>query len=305
MRLFRCVGSVLAVLGFAALVAGCSDDSPPASQPEAVVDKTVKTEDSGKPAGESMAAGSDSAANDSQPFIPPGQQTGKPFVLQMTPQIKMEFAWTPPGDYMMGLADGSNGLPRKRVSFDKPFYMGIYEVTQEQWQAVMGGNPSLTRGDKYPVERVSWTAAQEFVRKMNEKYGSSGKKFDLPTEAQWEYCCRGGRLMKLDSSDDRSRIDQYAWMGGNSVMNGGPSLHPVGQKKANDWGLYDMQGNVAEWCKDPVRGDDAAADEEMHAVRGGNYHGGFSECLSTSRVPRRDDVKLRADGLRLTCTLTQ
>jgi formylglycine-generating enzyme required for sulfatase activity len=214
----------------------------------------------------------------------------------------MEFAWIPPGEYMMGLADGSNGLPRKKISFDKPFYMGIYEVTQEQWQAVMGGNPSLIRGDKYPVERVSWAAALEFVRKMNEKYGSSGMKFGLPTEAQWEYSCGGGWRMKLNSGDDKSCIDEYAWMGGNSVLNGGPSLHPVGQKKANPWGLYDMQGNVAEWCKDVVSGE---SDEPMHAVRGGNYHGGFSECLSTSRVPRRDDVKLRADGLRLMCAPTK
>jgi formylglycine-generating enzyme required for sulfatase activity len=299
------VGSVVAVLSFAALVAGCSDDSPPAGQPEAAAEKSVKSEDGGKPAGEGTAAKSDAASGDSGPFVPPGEQTGKPFVLQMTPQIKMEFAWIPPGDYMTGLADGSNGLPRKKASFDKPFYIAIYEVTQEQWKAVMGGNPSLIRGDKYPVERVSWTAAQEFIRKMNEKYGSSGMKFDLPTEAQWEYCCRGGRMMKLNSGDDPNRIDEYAWMGSNSTMNGGPSLHPVGQKKANDWGLYDMQGNVAEWCRDLVSGEGASGDEEMHAVRGGNYHGGVSECLSTSRVPRRDDVKLRADGLRLMCSPTK
>ncbi len=302
MRVFRCVGSVVAALGFAALVAGCSDENPPAGQPEAGAEKSAKSEEGGKPAGEGTAAKSDSAAGQSGLFIPPGEQTGKPFVLQMTPEIKMEFAWIPPGDYMMGTADGSNGLPRKKVSFDKPFYMAIYEVTQEQWKAVMGGNPSLIRGDKYPVERVSWSAAQEFIRKMNEKYGGSAKTFDLPTEAQWEYCCRGGWRMKLNSGDDKNCIDQYAWMGGNSVMNGGPSLHPVGQKKANPWGLYDMQGNVAEWCKDPVGGE---GDEEMHAVRGGNYHSGVSECLSTSRVPRRDDVKLRADGLRLMCSPAQ
>ena len=301
MRAFRCLGYVVVVLGLATLLAGCSDDSPPAGQPEAA-EKTAKSEEGARPAGEIAAASSDSAAGDGQPFIPPGEQTGKPFVLQMTPQLKMEFAWIPPGDYMMGLTDGSNGLPRKRVSFDKPFYMGICEVTQEQWQSVMGGNPSLIRGDKYPVERVGWAAAQEFVQKMNAKYGNSGMKFDLPTEAQWEYCCRGGRMMKLNSSDDPNLIDEYAWMGGNSQVNGGPNLHPVAQKKPNHWGLYDMQGNVAEWCKDVVRGEDAAADEPMHAVRGGNYHGGVSECLSTSRVPRRDDVKLRADGLRLMCS---
>jgi formylglycine-generating enzyme required for sulfatase activity len=130
-------------------------------------------------------------------------------------------------------------------------------------------------------------------------------KFDLPTEAQWEYCCRGGLMMKLGSSDDPNLIEEYAWMGGNSAMNGGPSLHPVGEKKPNHWGLYDMQGNVAEWCKDLVSGGGAGDEDAMHAVRGGNYHGGYSECLSTSRVTRRDDVKLRADGLRLMCSPTQ
>jgi formylglycine-generating enzyme required for sulfatase activity len=284
-----------------AFVAGCSDDSPPAGESEAAT-KTTQAEEGGKPAGESSAAKPDSAADDSGPVIPPGEQTGKPFVLEMAPQVKMEFAWIPPGEFMMGTADGSNGLPRKKVSFDKPFYMGIYEVTQEQWKAVMDGNPSLIVGDKYPVEKVNWGPAQEFVRKMNQKYASSGKTFDLPTEAQWEYCSRGGRMIILNTGDDPSRIDEYAWMGGNSAMNGGPSLHPVGQKKPNDWGLYDMHGNIAEWCKDPVVGEGG---DEMHAVRGGNYHSGVKECLSTSRVPRRDDVNLRADGLRLTCTPAQ
>ena len=302
MRAFRCVGSVVAVFGLAALVAGCSDDSPPAGPPEAAAKETAQAEESGKPAGESTAAKSDSASSDSGPVIPPGEQTGKPFVLQMTPQVKMEFAWIPPGEFMMGVADGSNGLPRKKISFDKPFYMAIYEVTQEQWQAVMDANPSLIRGDKYPVERVNWGPAQEFVRKMNEKYASSGKTFDLPTEAQWEYCSRGGRMISLNTGDDRTQIGEYAWMGGNSEMNGGRSLHPVGQKKPNDWGLYDMHGNVAEWCKDLLGGE---GDEEMHAVRGGNYHGAVSECLSSSRLPRRDVVPLRADGLRLMCTPAQ
>ena len=123
------------------------------------------------------------------------------------------------------------------------FYIGKYEVTQAQWRAMMGSNPSLFKGDNLPVEQVSWNDCQEFIRKLNER---TGLTFRLPTEAEWEYAARGGnksRGYKYSGSND---IDQVAWWAGNSKF----TTHPVGQKAANELGLYDMTGNVSEWCSE-------------------------------------------------------
>ena len=268
-------------------VPGCSDDATPPADPQGSGSSTTSA-DSG-----STDPAAKPAAEDDK-LYPPGEQTEKPFVLEMSPEIKMEFAWIPPGDFMMG--NETNGLPRHKESVE-PFYMGIHEVTQEQWELVMGTNPSLNRGKKYPVERVNWPDVVKFVDKMNAKYGSSGMKFGVPTEAQWEYACRGGRMLRVGSSDDKDRIGEYAWMGGNAKS----EPHPVGEKKANDWGLYDMQGNIAEFCSDIVKGEGDGVGENWRVVRGGNFRGGDSECLSTSRFPRREVVPLRQDGLRLMC----
>jgi formylglycine-generating enzyme required for sulfatase activity len=201
--------------------------------------------------------------------------------------------WIPPGEFIMG--DGSNDLPSHDETVEA-FYLGAYEVTQEQWIAAMGKNPSLTQGAKYPVERLNWSDCQAFVRAMNEKYAGSGMKFDLPTEAQWEYACRAGRPILSNPTDSREEILDFAWIGRNAHND----THPIGQKKPNDWGLYDMQGNVAEFCSDVVQGVTADG-EEWHVVRGGNIRSGYSEGRSVSRVPRRTVVPLRQDGVRLMC----
>jgi formylglycine-generating enzyme required for sulfatase activity len=232
-------------------------------------------------------------AGDQPAVVPVKPQTEKPFVLELSPGVSMQFVWIPPGEFIMG--DGSNELPSHDETIE-PFYLGAYEVTQEQWTTVMGSNPSLTRGAKYPVERLNWSDCQAFVSKMNEKYADSGMKFGLPTEAQWEYACRAGRPILSNPTDSREEIEEYAWMGRNAHSD----THPVGQKKPNDWGLYDMQGNVAEFCAEVVQGPTADG-EEWHVVRGGNIRSGYSECRSVSRVPRRPVVPLRQDGVRLMC----
>jgi formylglycine-generating enzyme required for sulfatase activity len=161
--------------------------------------------------------------------------------------VKMEFVLIPAGSFMMGDDKGGpHQKPVHKVTITKPFYLGKYEVTQEQWQAVMGNNPSHFKGPKNPVEVVSWNDCQEFLAKLNEKLRAGGAKFSLPTEAQWEYACRAGTTTRYSFGDDMDQLKDYAWFGKEAEG----TTHPVGQKKPNAWGLYDMHGNVAEWCAD-------------------------------------------------------
>ena len=137
-------------------------------------------------------------------------------------------------------ADGDE-KPTHQVTLST-YYIGKYEVTQAEWQAVMGTNPSGFKGDNLPVESVTWFDCQEFIRKLNEL---TGKQFRLPTEAEWEYAARGGNKSNRTKYAGGSDIDNVAWYSDNS--NG---THPVGQKRPNELGLYDMSGNVYEWCQD-------------------------------------------------------
>ncbi|MBR0324280.1 MAG: SUMF1/EgtB/PvdO family nonheme iron enzyme, partial [Bacteroidales bacterium] len=122
------------------------------------------------------------------------------------------------------------------------FYIGKYEVTQAEWKAVMGTNPSRHKGDNLPVENVTWFDCQEFIRKLNEL---TGKQFRLPTEAEWEYAARGGKHSYGAKYAGDNDIDNVAWYGDNSNN----TTHPVGLKRPNELGLYDMTGNVQEWCQ--------------------------------------------------------
>ncbi len=161
----------------------------------------------------------------------------KEIAVNLGDGVKLEMVLIPAGEFLMG----------HRVRITKPFYLGKYEVTQEQWQAVMGNNPSYFKGPKNPVEQVSWDDCQQLLKRLNEQVGG---KFSLPTEAQWEYACRAGSMARYCFGDDEEQLDEYAWYKGNAKM----KTHPVGKKKSNAWGLYDVHGNVFEWCQDWVDG---------------------------------------------------
>jgi formylglycine-generating enzyme required for sulfatase activity len=163
--------------------------------------------------------------------------------------IGMEFVLIPAGSFMMGSPDNykyadSDEKPQHKVTISKSFYLGTYEVTQAQWEAVMGSNPSLFKGRSNPVENVPWEDAQEFIKRLNAKEGHS--RYRLPTEAEWEYAARAGSTGVYCFGDDADQLGGYAWYKDNS----GKATHPVGQKQSNAWGLYDMHGNVWEWVED-------------------------------------------------------
>jgi len=159
--------------------------------------------------------------------------------------IGMEFVLIPAGTFKMGSDSGDpDERPVHQVTISKPFSIGKYEVTQGQWQAVMGNNPSLFPGDpNRPVEQVSWDDAQAFISKLNTMEGV--KLYRLPTEAEWEYAARAGSTTIYYFGNDPKPLGDHAWYRANSERRS----HPVGQKRPNAWGLYDMLGNVWEWVQ--------------------------------------------------------
>jgi formylglycine-generating enzyme required for sulfatase activity len=188
----------------------------------------------------------------------------------------MEFVWIEGGEFLMGCGASDTECdddekPAHKVRVDG-FWMGQYEVTQAQWQKLMGSNPSSFEGENRPVEQVSWDDAQEFIKKLNSR---SGMTFRLPTEAEWEYAARAGTKTVYSFGDNVNKLGEYAWYSANS----GSQTHPVGQKKPNVWGLYDMHGNVWEWCadwydssyyaKDPSENPSGPSGGSSRVLRGG------------------------------------
>jgi formylglycine-generating enzyme required for sulfatase activity len=177
-----------------------------------------------------------------------GAKSGK--TIDLGSGVSMEFVLIPAGSFYMGSPSDekdrySDEGPVRRVQITKSFLMGKFEVTQDQFNAVMGRNPSYFSGRDLPVETVEWLDATQFCEKLSAR---SAGHFRLPTEAEWEYACRGGSETRFHYGDDPNytQFGEYAWYAGNSEK----KTHSVGQKKPNQFGLHDMHGNVGEWYSD-------------------------------------------------------
>ncbi|OUW82037.1 MAG: hypothetical protein CBD74_07595 [Saprospirales bacterium TMED214] len=200
----------------------------------------------------------------------------------------MRFRLLPPGTFEMG-----RGTTEHQVTLTKPFKMGIYEVTQAQYEQVMGENPSSFIGPDHPVEGVSWNKAAEFCHNLSALPAEKavGNVYRLPTEAEWEYACRAGKETYFSEGDSVSELGEYAWYDDNA----GDTTHPVGRKKANAWGFYDMRGNVWEWVEDwwdaypsgPIADPTGPESGKYRIARGGgwNAYAGITNATHRSRFP--------------------
>ncbi len=203
------------------------------------------------------------------------------------------------GTFIMGGDESSDQTPTHSVTLSS-YYICKYEVTQALWRAVMGSNPSKFKGDNLPVEQVSWNDCQTFINRLN---NYTGRNFRLPTEAEWEFAARGGNYSRHYKYSGSNYISDVAWYCDNS----GNRTHPVGTKQANELGLYDMSGNVWEWCSDRYgsyssysQSNPTGATSGFGRVeRGGNWCGLARYCCSSHRSYYAPGNSFDDLGLRL------
>ena len=226
---------------------------------------------------------------------------------EFTNNLGMRFVLLPSGTFVMGSPRDEEGRSddekQHEVIIGKPFHLQTTQVTQGQWKRIMKDNPSDFKkcGDDCPVENVPWQDAQAFISKLNEVEG--GKQYRLPTEAEWEYACRAESTTRFCFGDDEAELGEYAWYRANSKR----TTHPVGQKEPNAWGLYDMHGNVWEWCQDwyGAYPEGRASDPrgrtsgESRVVRGGSWFNGAGYIRSANRGKCRPDYRDYNIGFRL------
>jgi formylglycine-generating enzyme required for sulfatase activity len=246
---------------------------------------------------------------------------------ETTNSTGMKLVLIPAGEFLMGSPDSdpdaeADEKPRHRVRITRPFYIGATEVTQGQYQAVTGANPSHSKvSDDLPVENVTWFDAINFCNALSRREGlpplyrvqrktvevldRNGPGYRLPTEAEWEYACRAGSMTRYSFGDDAARRRDYAWFDGNS----NDKTHPVGQKRPNAWGLYDMHGNVWEWCWDAYEagyykrspGADPLCSSQAGSpvIRGGGRADNLLFCRSAVRGRNAPDARVITLGFRV------
>jgi formylglycine-generating enzyme required for sulfatase activity len=240
----------------------------------------------------------------------PGGDQGERFHGTKAGQVRednglaMKLVWCPPGTFKMGSPKEEDGRGEDETQVDVKltgFWLGRHEVTQSEWQRVMkttpwAGEESVKEGPNYPASWVSWEDAMRFCGQLNaaeQRAGrlSAGWRYALPTEAQWEYACRAGTKSRFAFGDREADLGKYAWFKENTEAVGEDYPHEVGLKMPNLWGLYDMNGNVVEWCRDYyVDRVPGGADPEVRAyrtifrvIRGGGQSSLSGECRAASR----------------------
>ncbi len=234
---------------------------------------------------------------------------------EITNSIGMKLLLIPKGTFMMGSPESEEWRrPQESqhdVTLSKDYFLGAYEVTQSEYQQVMNKNPSFVQGAKirdssrHPVEQVSWNDAVEFCKRLSElpEEKRAGRVYRLPTEAEWEYACRAGSKTAYSFGESSKALDDYAWYDGGSNR----QTHPVGEKKPNAWGLFDMHGNVWEWCSDwygqypnGAVSDPAGPKEGSARVqRGGGWVGLAEVCRSAHRDGFVPSVRDADGGFRV------
>ena len=248
----------------------------------------------------------------------PSTQPATDLTLDLGNEISMKLVLIPAGKFMMGSPKNENGRrddegPQREVIITKPFYMGVYAVTMGQYDRVMGGTPEYSKLDlptpreaySYPVSCVSWDDAATFCKRLSER---TGRTVRLPTEAQWEYACRAGSMTRFCFGDNDTELADYAW----HKEIGGGGRKEGGAKRPNAWGLYDIHGNLMEWCADwyadsyanghardpvgPARGND-------RILRGGTWYDLPEHCRSARRARHGPDTRFEEIGFRVVVEL--
>ena len=229
-------------------------------------------------------------------------ETSKNMTIPLSDTVSLDMIWIEPGTFIMGSPTDELGRDsdetQHQVTLTQGYWLGRYEVTQAQYEAVMEKNPSKFKGADLPVEKVSWYNAMDFCAKLTDIERAAGRlpegyEYTLPTEAQWEYACRAGTTTALNSGmnlSDKNKcpeMDEVGWYEYNSDS----TTHPVGQKMPNAWGLYDMHGNVFEWCLDwhgsypssAVTDPKGSSSGSYRVLRGGNWNFNAYSCRSAYR----------------------
>jgi len=236
---------------------------------------------------------------------------GAPRTLQLGHGVRLELVWIPAGDFQMGSPFEEDGRfiaegRRHRVTLTRGWWMGKYPVTQEQWERVMGANPSHVKAPHLPVDQVNWGDSQTFVRALGRILGPDHLTVALPTEAQWEYACRAGRQTRFWSGESEADLAAAAWYARNS----GDQPHEVGLKSANPWGLCDVHGNVWQWCQDwlgpyaPAAVTDPSGPDTgtERVLRGGSWSSEADVCRAAYRFSYPPSYRLMTVGLRVVAT---